>query len=194
MNISICPKYPNFRHAGELAARFDKLDPRQPSFTADRVDIDLRGCDFVWPSAALWCVVYLALARKRGVPCRLLVPANMGACVHLKSLRLFETLQARDVEVDDRGVRSHDESKTVLGITHFETTGDAVDITNRAFDRLCSANLGSPNLNPVVSELFSELALNAAEHSESEMARLPVYSSSSSRRVLFSPVQWLMED
>jgi len=167
----LCIKPSNsFRHAGELSALFDKFDPRAPSFDSPRVDIDLRECEFVRPPAALWCAVYLALASKRGSRCRLLVPThNTGVCVFLKSLGLFDILKGRGVEVDDRDIGARSDPKTVLPITHFETTAGASDITNRAFARLQSANLGAANLTSVVTELFSELALNAAQHSESQV-------------------------
>jgi hypothetical protein len=159
----------NFRHAGEVSARFDTFDPRKPSFDATQVEIDLRDCEFVLPPAALWCVVYLALASKRGSHCRLLVPSNMGVCVYLKSLGFFDILKDREVEVDDRDIGARNDPKTILPITHFETTADAVNVTNTAFARLQSAHLGAANLTPVVTELFSELALNAAQHSESQV-------------------------
>lgn len=158
-----------FRHAGDLPGQFDQSDPRNPSFDAAEVDIDLRECGFVLPAAALWCMVYLALASKRGARCRLLVPSNLGVCVFLKSLGLFDMLKSRGVEVDDRGVGARDDQKTILPITHFETTTDASDITNAAFARLQSADIGAVGLTSVVTELFSELALNAVQHSESEV-------------------------
>jgi len=49
-------------------------------------------------------VVYLALARRRGVACRLLVPEKMSVCMHLKATGVFEELKARGVTIDDRGV------------------------------------------------------------------------------------------
>lgn len=166
----LCFKPPSsFRHAGELQVRYDKSDPRDSSFGAAQVDIDLRECDFVRPPAALWCIVYLALASRRGARCRLLVPENMGVCIYLKSLGLFDVLKTFDVEVDDRGISGGDKSKTILPITRFETTADASDVTNRAFDRLQSTGVGAVNLTSVVTELFSELALNAAQHSESDV-------------------------
>lgn len=159
----------NFRHAGELPLRNDKFDPRHRTFEPAQVDIDLRECDFIRPSAALWCIVYLALASKRGARCRLLVPSNMGVCIHLKSLGFFDTLKDFSVEVDDRGIGAGDDQKTILPITRLATTADAADVTNRAFERLQSAGVGAVNLTRVVSELFSELALNAVQHSESEV-------------------------
>ncbi len=156
-----------FRHAGELSALFNRFDPREPAFDAAAVDIDLRDCGFVRPPAALWCVVYLALASKRGSSCRLLVPNNFGVCVHLKSLGVFDTLKAHGVQVDDRDVRPRRDQKIILPLTRFETTANASALTNTAFDSLQSAHLGAANLTSVVTELFSELALNAAQHSES---------------------------
>ena len=158
-----------FRHAGELSGRFDKPDPRSRSFDVAQVDIDLRECDFVLPPAALWCMVYLALASKRGSRCRLLVPTNLGVSIYLKSLGLFDILKHCGVEVDDRGIGEHDDQNIILPITRFETTGDAQDVTNTAFDKLQSAHLGAANLTQVVTELFGELATNAAEHSESQI-------------------------
>ncbi len=175
MTLCIKPDSKNFMetktfgHAGELSVRFDKSDPRNPSFDAAQVDIDLRECNFVRPPAALWCMVYLALASKRGARCRLLVPSNMGVCIYLKSLGLFDMLKDFDVKVDDRGIGARDDKKTILPITRFETTADASDVTNRAFARLQSAGVGAVNLTSVVTELFSELALNAVQHGESEV-------------------------
>ncbi len=168
MTLCIKPKN-NFRHAGELSLRNDRDDPRHPSFEHEQVDIDLLECDFVRPPAALWCVVYLALASKRGSRGRLLIPNNTAVCLYLKSLGLFDTLKGFGVEVDDRGIGACDDQKTILPITRFERTADASDVTNRAFDRLQSAGVGAVNLTSVVTELFSELALNAVQHSESEV-------------------------
>ncbi len=166
----LCLKPPdNFWHAGNLPAWADKYDPRVRSFDVPQVDIDLRECDFVRPQAALWCVVYLALASKRGSRCRLLVPLNLGVSLYLKSLGLFDVLKEHGVEVDDRQIGARDEQKTILPITHFRTTADAAGVTNAAFERLQSAKLGAANLTSAVTELFSELALNAAHHSESEV-------------------------
>lgn len=159
-----------FRHAGDLSGRLDKLDPREPSFDAAQVDIDLRDCDFVLPPAALWCMVYLALATQRGARCQLLVPKNTGVCIYLKSLGLFDMLKDCGVVVDDRGIGARDDPKTILPFTRFATTAEASGVTNRAFERLQSAQVGAANLTSVVTELFSELALNAVQHGESEVS------------------------
>ena len=169
MDLAVRPKHRSFRHAGELPARYDRFDPRTPSYDVASVDIDLRECDFVRPSAAIWCVVYLSLALKRGCRARLLVPLNMGVCVYLKSLGLFEVLKQIGAEVDDRDISSRSDSKTILPLSSFRTTAEATAISNQAFDRLQSAEFGVVNLTQVVTELFSELTLNAAQHSESEV-------------------------
>jgi hypothetical protein len=158
-----------FKHAGELRARFDTFDPRRDKFDAEKMEIDLRECEFVRPPAALWCVVYLALAARRGCRCRLLVPSNMGVCAYLKSVGFFHILKDCGVEVDDRDIGARPDEKTVLPITRFATTQEASAVTNLAFDRLQSADTVPANLSAVVTELFSELALNAAQHSESEV-------------------------
>lgn len=167
--IQIKPRNNNFRHAGELSPRYDRFDPRRSTFAEEEVEVDLRDCDFVRPPAALWCLVFLALARRRGVRGRLLVPTNLGVCVYLKSLGLFDALRDFDVEVDDRGVRSQTDAKTILPIARFCTTADASTLTNDAFARMQGASIGAANLTSMVTELFSELALNAAQHSESEI-------------------------
>lgn len=167
--MALCIKPPtNFRHAGELPARHDTSDPRSADLDSD-VEVDLSDCDFIRPAAALWIVVYLSLAAKRGSRCRLLVPRDMGVCVFLRSIGLFDMLKEHGVEVDDRGIAARTDHKVVLPITRFKTTAEASDVTNRAFDRLRSGNLGAVNLTSVVTELFSELAMNAAQHSESQV-------------------------
>jgi hypothetical protein len=47
----------NFRHAGELDQRL-VIDPRAPTFSQSRLDLDLRECNFIRPAAVLWAVVY----------------------------------------------------------------------------------------------------------------------------------------
>jgi len=87
----------------------------------------------------------------------------------LKSLGLFDILHGCGVDADDRGIGSRPDSKQILPITRFETTAQAAEVTNTAFDRLQHAGVGAANLTAVVTELFSELALNAVQHSESEI-------------------------
>lgn len=169
MTLEIKPPK-NFRHAGELSPRYDRLDPRKTPFDPNEVIIDMRDCDFVQPPAALWCAVYSTLARKRGVHCELLVPlGNFGVATYLKSLGLFEVLKDGGIKVDDNGVPARPATKTILPITRFATVSEATAVTNRAFDALQSSGLGAANLTTVVTELFGELTMNAAQHSESEV-------------------------
>jgi hypothetical protein len=158
---------PVFRHAGELPSIFDTSDPRDEKFAETEVLVDLRECGFVNPAAALWCMTYLSLARLRGSTCTLLVPKNMGVCVHLKSIGLFDLLLERGVHVDTQGIPERGPGKTILPITSFQSTTDVDNLVNETFERLQSGDYASANLTPIVTELFAELALNAAQHSES---------------------------
>jgi anti-sigma regulatory factor (Ser/Thr protein kinase) len=163
----------NFRHAGDLSARFASNDPRLPSFADQNVDINLRDCEFVWPAAVLWCAVYSLLARARGSECRLVVPDNMGVCVYLKSIGLFSVLQGAGIEVDDLGVRvPRGQQQHILPVTRFEREEEVEELANQALDGLSRAGLGSANLYPLVSEVFAELAMNAVQHSESPIGSL----------------------
>lgn len=158
---------PNFWNAADVPAQYASRDPRSTAFAERELEIDLRGCQFVRPAAVLWCLVYPLLARSRGIACTLLVPENVGVCVYLKSLRLFQTLQGSGVTVDDRGIRERADPQIILPLTHFETDGQVEQLANQAIEALSASNLGSANLYPLVSEAFAELALNATQHSES---------------------------
>jgi anti-sigma regulatory factor (Ser/Thr protein kinase) len=163
------PAPESFWHAGDLSQRFASDDPRLATFRERSVDIDMRTCRFVRPPAVLWCAVYSLLAVARGSVCRLLVPENMGVCVYLKSLGLFRTLQEAGVDIDDRGVDVRPDPQLILPLTGFREEAQVEELANQALDALTRAGLGSANLHPLVSEVFAELALNAAEHSESEI-------------------------
>ena len=159
MNIEV-PR--GFWHAGELSSRFASSDPRQISFAEQRVDVDMRKCEFVRPAAVLWCAVYPLLAAVRGSTCRLLVPENLGTSVYLKSVGLFDTLRQAGVEVDDRGISRRTDQQLILPLARFQDESEVEDLANKALDALQSAGLGSANLYPLVSEVFAELAFNAA--------------------------------
>lgn len=167
MVLQLRPRREYFRHAGDLDRLDHKEDPRKPAFDFSEVEVDLRDCEFVRPPAALWCVTYLTLAAARGLRGRLLVPLNLGVCAYLKSLTCFDTLKDAKVDVDDRNVPAGNDERIILPITRFRTTAEAERVTNEAFTRMQSASAGAVNLTTVVTELFSELALNAAQHSES---------------------------
>lgn len=155
-----------FQYPGQLPARLAGKDPRAlSSFDEPTVEIDMRACSFIRPAAVLWCLTYPLLARLGPSNCRLLVPENLGVCVYLKSLGLFELLQRQGVEVDDRGVPDRPDPQLVLPLTGFESEFRVEELANGALDQLSAAGLGARNLHPLVSEVFAELALNAVQHS-----------------------------
>lgn len=159
--------FPRFQHAGNLRWPPDLRDPRENEFPYTDVEVDLRGCEFVRPSAAIWCVVYPLLARHLGVECRILVPESFSVCTYLKSLGLFRVLQWSGVDIDDRDIPDLNNSRIVLPLTRFDSESQAESLANSALDALTQSGLGSPNLHPLVSETFAELAVNAVQHSES---------------------------
>lgn len=159
----VAPK--NFYHAGNLPGWFWR-DPRQSDFQPTDVQIDLRACEFIWPSAVAWCAVYGLLVRQQQRPCTLIVPENRGVAAYLKSTELFRLLQEQDVEVDDRGLGEPSGAQTILPLSRFSTEFEAENLANTALERLISRGLGA-NLAPVVSENFAELAFNVVQHSES---------------------------
>ena len=159
----------SFLHAGELPLRADSYDPRGMSFPEMQVDVDLRQCEFVGVPAALWCAIYLLLAKGNGSECRLLVPQNMGVCIYLKSLGLFKTLQDNGIEADDRGIDERSAPQLVLPLTRFDNESQVDEITNNALESLQDSGLGASNLYSLVSEIFAELAMNAVQHADSSI-------------------------
>jgi hypothetical protein len=175
----------NFYHAGNLPAKFASKDPRQGEFSENPVEIDMRNCQFVRPAAVLWCAIYPSLASAKTSECRLLVPENMGVCVYLKSVGLFEVLRGGGVDVDDRGITVKRDPQIVLPLTRFSREGEVEDLANQALDSLTNTGLGSANIHPLVSEVFAELALNAVQHSESVIGAfgfIQFYESDRGRR------------
>ena len=157
----------NFWHAGDLSPQSASNDPREETYAISELDIDLRYCSFVRPPAVLWCMVYLLLAKQKGIPCRLLVPENLGVAVYLKSVGLFSALQKSGVEVDDRGVWAGADPKVVLPISRFSDQAEVDSLIDGTLDRLDNEGLGSSNIRPIVAEVFGELASNAVQHSKS---------------------------
>lgn len=177
--------YPNFQHAGHLWGSFDSRDPRREAFNERSVEVDLRRCDFVRPPAVLWCTVYPLLAKQRGCDCTLLVPENTQVCMYLKSAGLFQTLQEKGVEVDDRDISPSQATQLVLPLTRFDTQADVEQISNDILEALEGSGLGAANLYPFVSATFDELALNAVQHSESPVGAYGIvqfYESEAGRR------------
>jgi anti-sigma regulatory factor (Ser/Thr protein kinase) len=94
-------------------------------------------------------------------------------------------LQSSGAEVDDRGVAERPDRQLILPLTRFHTEANVDHIANEALDSLSNAGVGSANLYPVVSEIFAELALNAVQHSESEIGAfglIQFYESEHGRR------------
>lgn len=154
-----------FYHAGLISPRYGSEDPRvRPQANTD---IDMRACEFVGAPGVLWCVVYALLAAHSGSATRLLVPANVGVCVYLKSAGLFGMLQSAGVEVDDRGIGNQVDTQVVLPLSRIATENDVTDLVERSTDRLLATSLGAANIIPVVGDVFAELANNAVQHAES---------------------------
>jgi anti-sigma regulatory factor (Ser/Thr protein kinase) len=175
----------HFVHAGDLDPRSASWDPRGPDFPERELDIDLRACKFIQPAAALWCGVYALLAANRNCSCRLLVPENLGVAIYLKSIELFSILQKSGVDVDDRGVGTGAATRLIIPITQFTTESEVDQIANQASERLSAAGVGAVNLYSVVAEVFAELAMNAVQHSQSEIGCLGLiqfYQSESGER------------
>jgi hypothetical protein len=175
----------SFVHAGDLDPRSASEDPRRLDFREREVDIDLQACEFIQPAAALWCGVYGLLAAKRNSSCRLLVPENLGVAIYLKSMELFRILQDSGVEVDDRGVGSGAATRLIIPIAQFTTETEVDTIASQASERLSAAGVGAANLYSVVAEVFAELAMNAVQHSQSEIGCLGLiqfYQSESGER------------
>ncbi len=127
----------------------------------------MRDCTFIQVPAVLWSVVFLLLANNKVGNCELLVPENMGVCSYLKSIGLFQVLQENGVKVDDRGVGVGAATRLILPLTHFNNEYEVDEVTNLAYDAISASNLGASNLHAVVTETFSELAMNAVQHAES---------------------------
>lgn len=157
----------NFRNAAELSPRTASIDPRSGGLQGEPVVIDLRKCSFIRPAAVLWCVVYPLLARLEGSDCKVLVPEDVGVCIYLKSLGLFSILRSAGVDADDRGIRDRKDPQVIIPLTKFEKTSELEKLANDAHSLLSTAGLGAANLYPLVTEVFAELGLNAAEHANS---------------------------
>ena len=179
--MEIVPRQ-NFRDARDVWARFTKYDPRLHSFPSPDVIVNLGECSSVQPSAILWCMVYLLSWERSGFDCLLLPPKDRAAVASLTDAGLFPILRERGIDVisDDAGIS--DSMDTILPITRFDGLGEADELTNRVESGLYNLGLGSSNIRHIVCELFSELACNAAEHSESPIGAYGFIRFSSSQR------------
>lgn len=157
----------NFQHAGSNPAWLDAKDPRRPDFSEREVALDLRLCDFVQVPAALWCAIFLLLAKNNGSECELLTPDDADVRTYLKSMGLFQVLQENGVRVDGGGVAESRSRGVVLPLTRFDDEYQVGDMADKVLDTLQRSGLGAPNIYSVVSETFGELAMNAVQHSQS---------------------------
>ena len=165
--MEIIPR-PNFKDARNIPARLSRHDPRSDGFKEREVIVNLRECTTVSPPAALWCAVYLLLARQRGSDCTLIAPEDPKVAEQLADLGLLELLQPAGVNVfSERGATS--DTNVLLPLTGFRNTTEAEDLTNRIHLSLTESGRGTASINHVIYETFSELANNAAEHSNSEI-------------------------
>lgn len=112
-------------------------------------------------------MTYPLLAKAKSGRVRLLVPEQKGVATYLKSLGLFSLLKDGGIQVDDRGIPERRDAQIVMPLTVFRSQHDVEELANTALAALKASGLGAFNLHPLVSEVFSELALNAVEHSES---------------------------
>lgn len=72
----------------------------------------------------------------------LLVPNNMGVCIYLKSLGLFQLLKDNGVVVDDRGIPDRFDPQLVLPLTRFGSEFEVEQLTNKAHSALEKSGLG----------------------------------------------------
>lgn len=156
-----------FYNAGLISPRYGSWDPRRPARGPLDTDIDMRACEFAGAPAVLWCAVYSMLSAHSGSRTRLLVPANVGVCVYLKSTGLFAMLQAAGIGVDDRGIRDQRDEQIVLPLSRFSTETDVTRLVEESSDHLAASSLVAGNMIPVIGDVFAELANNAAQHAES---------------------------
>ena len=159
----------NFWHAGDLSPRFASQDPRQETYTGSELDVDLRRCSSVRPPALLWCAVYPLLAMLRGTPCRFLLPENPSAATYIKAAGLYSLLRDGGAEMDQAALLDQPDRKIVLPVTRFKDGADVENLVSDTLDRLDDASLGSANVRPFVADVFAELAMNAVQHSESQI-------------------------
>jgi hypothetical protein len=95
------------------------------------------------------------------------VPEDLGVATYLKSTGLFAMVVEEGVVVDDRDIRETLTSQTILPLSRFANVFEADQLGNLAVERLSQWGFPGPQLAPVVSENFGELASNAAQHSHS---------------------------
>ena len=179
----------NFRNAREVPAEFAGYDPRLSLAATERLVINLGGCAVVEPAAMLWCIVCSLLAKDLGRDCSLILPYAKAAAAPLMQARMPQLLSEAGVDVESShpAIPGNGNAAILLPATRFHSLGDAAELTNWLEDALTSSGMGAANIHPIVCEMFSELANNAAEHSESRIGAYGFarfYSSSGDSRFL----------
>ena len=147
----------------------EHADPRDTEYDESSVEIDLGGCHFIGPSAALWCITYSLLAKMRGSDCVLLIPQHGDVSPYLTSRGVLQFLQNKGVMVDFREVPDPDWGRPIVPMSEFETEYEVEEAVNEADLTLMESGLSTPDIYSTVTNAFAELALNAVQHSESEV-------------------------
>ena len=184
MLLTIVPR-PDFRSVQSVPEKFNRYDPRADSFRATEVVINLGECVNVHSPAIMWCAVYLLLAKSRGSGCRLITPKNAALSSYLADTGLIPLLREAGIDVDIPWVTPSISSEIVLPLTRFRNLTEAEDLTNQIHYSLNESRRGAVSIYDVVYETFSELANNAAEHSESSIGAygfVQFYSSQKKNR------------
>lgn len=158
-----------FPHAGMLSPRDASYDPRKAGPGNSSVCIDLRECQFIHPPAVLWCIVYSAVTRWKGIDCELLVPENFGVATYLKTLGLFSMLEEIGVSVDARDLGTANDSQVIVPLQRFIDISQVEQLADVALERLSADKPVAGNLSALISNTFAELGNNAAEHADSSV-------------------------
>ncbi len=82
---------------------------------------------------------------------------------------MFDILKEKGVAIDDRDVPGGGTERLILPLTDLESEYQVEKVANDVIDGLTGSGLGASNIYQVVADAFAELALNAVQHSESEV-------------------------
>jgi anti-sigma regulatory factor (Ser/Thr protein kinase) len=88
------------------------------------------------------------------------------------ALGVGDLLRAAEVEVVDDDSAGPADGSAVLSLRTFWTVGEVETLANRAVEVLQDRGWGAANLRPVITEAFTELAVNVVEHAHSVIGGL----------------------